>query len=198
MPANEWAKGFISRIPLSGQALRLWGTRQWLAVIAATVAVGVLLGLATVLIPNDIFTREIPATPWNYPVWIATSVLSGLLLASYVKNSTEMKSSGSAQRQNPATRSAEQRQGREGKATSRLGLTGGVLAWFAVGCPVCNKIALLALGYSGAITYFAPLQPWLAGIAVASTLVALVFRLSGQVQCAVPARPRAPIGGFAR
>ncbi|MGP9784470.1 hypothetical protein CQ010_16040 [Arthrobacter sp. MYb211] len=198
MPANEWVKGFISRIPLSGQALSLWGTRQWLAAIAATVAVGVLLGLATVLIPNGIFTREIPATLWNYPVWIATSGLSGLLLASYVKNSTEMNSSGSAQSQDPATRSAEKRQGKEEKATSRLGLTGGVLAWFAVGCPVCNKIALLVLGYSGATTYFAPLQPWLAGIAVASTFVALIFRLSGQVQCAVPARPRVSIGGLPR
>ena len=36
------------------------------------------------------------------------------------------------------------------------------LAWFAVGCPVCNKLALLALGYSGAITWFTPVQPFLA------------------------------------
>ncbi|EPR75477.1 hypothetical protein ADILRU_2020 [Leifsonia rubra CMS 76R] len=31
-----------------------------------------------------------------------------------------------------------------------------MLAWFAVGCPVCNKIALLALGYTGALACPAP------------------------------------------
>ena len=67
-------------------------------------------------------------------------------------------------------------------------MIGTVLAWFAVGCPVCNKIALIALGYSGAITYFTPLQPILAVGALVLTGVALTWRLKGQVACAV--RPR--------
>lgn len=71
-----------------------------------------------------------------------------------------------------------------------MGLVGGVLAWFAVGCPVCNKIALIALGYSGAITWFAPVQPFLAGAAVILCAVALVIRLKGQVLCTLP-QPRA-------
>lgn len=62
------------------------------------------------------------------------------------------------------------------------------LAWFAVGCPVCNKIALLALGYSGAITWFAPVQPLLAVAAMVLTAVALVWRLRGQVVCPLPSR----------
>ena len=71
-----------------------------------------------------------------------------------------------------------------------MGMVGGVLAWFAVGCPVCNKIALLALGYAGAITWFAPLQPVLAIGALALTSVALVLRLRGQVACPLPAEPK--------
>lgn len=67
-------------------------------------------------------------------------------------------------------------------------LIGTVLAWFAVGCPVCNKIALLALGYSGAITWFAPMQPVLAALAVALCAIALVQRLKGMVVCEVSTR----------
>ena len=65
-------------------------------------------------------------------------------------------------------------------------MAGGILTWFAVGCPVCNKLALLALGYSGAITWFAPVQPYLAAIALLTTAAALVVRLRGQVLCLVP------------
>ena len=70
-----------------------------------------------------------------------------------------------------------------GDAPSRLGMVGGVLAWFAVGCPVCNKLALLALGYSGAITWFAPVQPLLAAAALVTTAAALLMRLRGQTLC---------------
>lgn len=69
-----------------------------------------------------------------------------------------------------------------------MGAIGTVLAWFAVGCPVCNKIALLALGYTGALTFFAPLQPILAVLALALTGVALLWRLQGMVICPVPQR----------
>ena len=62
-----------------------------------------------------------------------------------------------------------------------------VLAWFAVGCPVCNKLALLVLAYSGAITWFAPVQPYLAGVALALTAGALLRRTRGQTFC--PAAP---------
>ena len=44
---------------------------------------------------------------------------------------------------------------------------GGILAVLAIGCPVCNKLVVLALGFSGALTYFAPLQPVLGAVSVA-------------------------------
>jgi hypothetical protein len=85
-------------------------------------------------------------------------------------------------------------------------MLGGVLSYLAVGCPVCNKIALLALGYSGALRWFAPAQPWLAAAGVGLLAYAFHRRLRGEIACAAPARksyehdrgdgpPRAPRGG---
>ena len=56
-----------------------------------------------------------------------------------------------------------------------------------MGCPVCNKIALLALGYTGALTWFAPFQPVLAVTALILATFALVWRLKGQLACPLPA-----------
>jgi len=61
-----------------------------------------------------------------------------------------------------------------------------------VGCPVCNKIALLALGYSGAITWFAPIQPVLAIGALILTGLALLWRLPAQISCPLPANASTP------
>ena len=49
------------------------------------------------------------------------------------------------------------------------------LAMFAVACPVCNKIVLLALGTSGALGFWQPLQPWLAGISLLMLGAAVVW-----------------------
>ena len=65
------------------------------------------------------------------------------------------------------------------------GTAGALLTFFAVGCPVCNKLVLLALGYAGALQWFAPVQPYLAGLAIVLLMWALVVRLRGQVACPV-------------
>lgn len=133
-----------------------------------------MIGLVTVLIPNPVFGRDILPVWWNYPVWILTSALSGLLIATYVRaGGPEDEAEGVA-----GDEALERR-------TGRMGVAGGILAWFAVGCPVCNKLALLALGYSGAITWFTPIQPFLAIGAMILSAVALVWRLRGQVACPV-------------
>jgi len=151
-------------------ALRFWGSRQWIVAVAAAVATLVLLGIATVLIPNSIFGRDIPPTWWSYPAWVVTSILSGMLIATYVRTGpvAPVDQSGSTDK------------------TSVWGTLGAVGAWFAIGCPVCNKIALLAFGYTGAIQYFGPIQPVLAIVSLGLLTVGLVLRLSGQVACVMP------------
>lgn len=163
---------------LAWRALRSWGRRQVSVAIVSTVVVAVVVGVPTVLIPNPLFGREIPPTWWSYPVWILTSVLSGMLLGTYLRTDA------------PATSTDSSDGRRDEDRTNRFGVTGTVLAWFAVGCPVCNKFALLALGYGGAMTWFAPVQPVLALAALATTGLALMARLRGQIACPMPTASR--------
>lgn len=160
-----------SRVVLALSALRTWSSRHVLVAVGATVVIAVVVGLATVLIPNHIFARDIAPVWWNYPVWILTSALTGMLIATYVNPE-------------PTSHTARSQTTR----ADGMGVVGTALAWFAVGCPVCNKIALLAFGYSGALTWLAPFQPFLAIGAFAITGTALVWRLSGQLSCPLPQR----------
>jgi hypothetical protein len=61
-----------------------------------------------------------------------------------------------------------------------------LLTYFAVGCPVCNKLVLLALGSAGAMTLFEPFQPVLQVTAVVLLVWALRGRLRGEVACPAP------------
>lgn len=130
--------------------------------MVAAVGTVALVGLSTAMIPNPIFGRAVPTTWWAWPALIITATLSGLLAASYVRASSTTDTA------------------------SRTGLTGGLLSYFAVGCPVCNKLALLALGYTGALTWFSPLQPFLALAGIFLLGAALRARLKGEVACPVP------------
>ncbi|MEI6689289.1 MAG: hypothetical protein WCN97_08035 [Thermoleophilia bacterium] len=121
--------------------------------IAVGVALFTLLVIAipTDLIPNSLFGRQVEATAWAWPVAIITAVLAGVLIALPRPSSCR-----------PAT---------------RTGIIGGGLTYLAVGCPTCNHLVVLALGATGALTWFAPIQPYLALIALAVLLGAIVHRV---------------------
>src|SRR4051794_27307242 len=111
-----------------------------------------LIGVPTALFPTPWFSREIPPRPLDYVILGLTTLLAAGLAATYAL---------------PLACPARE----------RTVTVGGVLSFFAVGCPVCNKIAVLALGSSGAISYFAPLQPLLGAISLALLAFALSTRL---------------------
>ena len=71
-----------------------------------------------------------------------------------------------------------------GSRTARAGVVGSLLAYLAIGCPVCNKLALLLLGTTGALNLYAPIQPYLGAIGIAMLSLALVIRLRGEISCA--------------
>ena len=150
--------------------VRQWSTRRWGAAALGAVAVGLLTGLPTVMVPNPLFTRMVPVTGWNRPVWIVTSVLAGLLLATYVREGPD------------ATAADDQLD-----APTRRGGIAGLLGYLAIGCPVCNKLVVLALGTSGALSWFAPLQPLLAVVSIGLLGWALRTRLRTAAACRVPA-----------
>jgi hypothetical protein len=132
-----------------------------------------LLGLPTAIIPNPIFGRQIEAPAWSYLAFAVTAVLSGLLLATYVRE--------------PVAVSVPDDEPQVSDEDAKRFTLGGLLAFFAIGCPTCNKLVLLALGSSGAITWFEPVQPLLALAGIAVLVWALRRRLKNDVACAVPA-----------
>ncbi|MFE1210043.1 hypothetical protein ACFW5L_13005 [Streptomyces albidoflavus] len=122
-------------------------------------ATALVVGVSTDVVPTPLFSRAVPVQWWNYPALSVTAVLAGLTLSTYVRQPQrgERSTAGDG---------------------SRTGAVGGLLTFFAVGCPVCNKLVLVLLGASGAMSYWAPLQPLLAEAALR--------RLSSRAECPVP------------
>lgn len=151
--------------------IRYWSIRRYLV---AAVAGGIWLvvsGVPTDIVDTSLFTRMTPVVWWNYPFWIVGAVLVGLLAATYVAEPGGV-SPGGSQEKNAAG--------------------GGLLSVFAIGCPVCNKLVVLALGYGGAMTYFAPAQPILGFLSVGLLLYALRLRLRSETVCPID-QPQTPI-----
>lgn len=145
--------------------LRTWPLRRWLFAASTAVLTVFVVAIPTDLIPNPWFSREIPPTAWAWPVLIITSILAGLVGATYV-----------ARKDTGATKAGA------------VGMTGAMVTFFAVGCPVCNKLVLLALGYAGALQFFEPLQPYLAGGSILLLGIALVLRIRRERSCPLPRR----------
>lgn len=144
-------------------ALKNWSSRRWFIAILSSVITGLVIALPTAIIENPIFGRDIAVTLWSIPVLLITSILSGMLFATYIRNESSLDEDKSL----------------------KLGTAGALFSFLAVGCPVCNKIALIALGYSGAIKYFAPVQPYLAILGVVILSYALIKRLDGEITCKI-------------
>lgn len=149
-----------------------WSRRRWWTAAGSALVVAVLVSLPTAVIPNPVFDRAIAVTWWSYPVVVLTAVLGGILFATYVREpSADPVAAG----------------GDEVDRASRLGMAGAFVSFLAVGCPVCNKLVLLALGATGAVTWFAPVQPFLAVASVLAMAVALRIRLRNERSCRLPA-----------
>ncbi len=145
-------------------AIRGWEARRYLVALVAGTVWLALSGVPTDLVDTPLFLRMTPAEWWNYALWVAGAILVGLLTATYVAGPD-----------------------RDVGAASHGGKVfgGGLLSVFAVGCPVCNKLVVLALGASGALTYFGPVQPALGLLSVGLLLYALRARLAGERSCPV-------------
>lgn len=137
---------------LRGASVRFWlEAAGWSLVAAAAIAV------PTVLVANRYFSRMTPTRWWDYVFLAISAPLIGLVLAAKrLPGASECRT--------------------EGKT-----LAGGGLTYLAVGCPICNKIVVAILGTSGALTYFAPVQPILGAMAVGLLVISArrVLRGSG-------------------
>lgn len=156
--------------------LAAWTPRQWLGSAVGAIVVALLVGLPTDVIPNPVFGRPIPVTWWSYPVLAVTAALGGLLVGTYVL----------PQRQHAG--SPDEALDAEAERQAKTGGAAGLLSFFAIGCPVCNKIVLLAIGTSGALQWFEPVQPLLAVVSIGLLASALWSRLTSTGACPVPVR----------
>ena len=127
-----------------------------LGLTAASVA-ALAMAVPTAVLANPFFTRMTPVRTLDYVFWAIGSVLIGLIVATYAV---------------PGVSAACQ---------SRT-LASGVVNVLAIGCPICNKVVVLLLGISGALTIWAPLQPLLGigALAVLSWTLTLRLRLLRQ------------------
>ena len=151
--------------PRASVLLLLASRDRWYWVRAALIAAasGLVIAVPTRLIPNGFFTRMTPTRPQDYAFLFVSSALVGLTFAA-----------------RPSIGGSE-----------RSALAGGVGTYLAVGCPICNKVVVALLGASGAMSYFAPIQPILGVGAVALLFVALGRRLRAvnAESCPVPTGP---------
>ena len=137
--------------------------------ILGSLAALVLVGLPTDILPNPWFTRMTPIRATDYLLWATSGILTGALLATYLLPGRQ----------------------RSSVATTSAGT--GLLTVFAVGCPICNKLVVALLGVSGALTFFAPIQPLLGAVALGTSFVALRIRLRGAGNaCAIASREPTP------
>jgi hypothetical protein len=138
-------------------------------------------GLVSAIIPNPVFGRSIPPEPFAIVVWLVSAPLAGLLLASYlapfpvtVAAPTALPSPPDGSGLVAATAAIERDDPDRGGS---LGAIAGIGAFLAIGCPVCNKVALVLLGASGALSVWAPLQPLVGALSIVLLAVAVIWRL---------------------
>ena len=127
--------------------------------ITGTITSLLAFGIVSAIVPNPVFGRTVPPTPFAIGVWLASAPLMGLIAATYLAPP-------------PAATAPAASLGTAGMPPARAdgttaGTIGSLAAFLAIGCPLCNKVALLLLGASGTMTFFAPIQPLIGVVSLA-------------------------------
>lgn len=127
------------------------------------VIAAILIGVPSDLIDTSWFGRPVEIRATDYVIWIVTSLLIGLIFAISVDSEVD-----------------------ESRA-----VWGGFMSFLAVGCPVCNQAVVVLVGTSGALSWWAPVQPLVGLLAVGILLYALKQRLAtyALTSCALPSTP---------
>ena len=155
-------------VRLGVASLAGWPPRRWAVALFTGIAAALVMGIPTGIVETSFYTRMTPITWWDFPVWVASAGLVGLTAATYVR--------------------ANGRNLELVPDRSRRTVAATVLSTLAVGCPICNKLVVALIGVSGALSYWAPLQPVLGVLSVALLATGLLVRLRGTVACSVPVR----------
>jgi uncharacterized membrane protein len=126
-----------------------------------------MIGVPSDLIDTPLFGRPVATRPIDYVIWVITSALIGLVFA------IRLPASQSEAEERSDVRTA----------------WGGFVSFLAVGCPVCNQAVVALIGTSGALSWWAPVQPLVGIVAIGLVLWALRTRLATYqlTACPIPA-----------
>jgi len=125
--------------------------------LVAGLVSAVLQAIPTAVFPNPFFVRMTPVRLLDYVFLAASSVLIGLIFSTFTLPK--------------ATVSCQNR-----------AFGSGVLSTLAIGCPICNHVVVAMIGISGALSYWAPLQP----VVGATAVVILLWTLHERLQAFAP------------
>lgn len=134
--------------------MRAMQLRDWATTLGIAALTWLVLGIPADIVPNPIFGRPIPVRAIDHVILIVSAVLTGLVFGL----------------RSPSNELTE--------AQERPLFAGGILTFFAVGCPVCNRFVVSLIGTSGALSWFRPIQPVLGIAAVGLLVVAMRRRLA--------------------
>lgn len=171
----------LQRHRLTTAIAELRDTRLLLVGVAASVAALLFFGLGVGIIPNPVIYRMIDPEPFAIATWIVSAPLVGFIVATYLVAGHGPDGTALLEEQASSVR--------DGTAA---GTIGGMATFFAIGCPLCNKIVLIALGSSGAMSIFAPIQPVLGAASIVLLVGTLFWRLDRRARgaaCAVAVPP---------
>jgi hypothetical protein len=147
---NKYSNDVLGKRDLLMPRIRVW--KGLASSLGMGLAVLLLVGIPSGVIPNPYFVRPLDARPTDFLFLAIITALAVVLGATYGV---------------PTTCSTQD--------TKAFG--SGLLLFIGIGCPVCNKVVLALIGTSGALAYFEPIQPIFSVASIALMLVALVFRV---------------------
>jgi len=130
------------------------GADTWLRALPISLGAALLIAIPADLIDTRLFGRPIEPAAVDYVILAITAGLIGLILALRA----------------PRSEAAD--------AQERRTMWGGAVGLLAVGCPVCNQAVVALVGTSGALSWWAPVQPVVGLVAVGLLLYTLRQRLA--------------------
>lgn len=137
------------------QLARRWSGIRVGVALAVAAAVALAIGVPSALLVNPFHMRMTAVPWWSCTAWAATSVLSGVIVSTYVHAP-------------PAATGT----------LGRVGIAATIGSALAVGSPACNRPVMAVLGRRGALRIWAPMQPVLAATSPTVLGRALRHRLS--------------------
>ena len=137
------------------------------AVLFGAIA-AVFIAVPSDLIDTPIFGRPVAVRWIDYLILAVTSALIGLIFAIRPQPAESSGLAEAAERQGTRT------------------IWGGFVSFLAVGCPVCNQAVVALVGVGGALSWWAPVQPFVGLLAVALLIYTLRKRLNTYKLSACP------------